>query len=614
MAARFRELLDPRLSLGARIGWIAGLIAVLATLTGSFVAGNVARQAIERDIGLLYADQAQNISIAIDRRLSNVIVALNLVARDEARDASTYRPGADRPLADLVAGNIDDIVWAGIVDAAGTVESGSGGRFEGTSVAGEPWFKKARQGPVLGPLETLPGHDAAGGQAAANGRNTVIPVAVSIPNGTGPSGFLVAYFNANALPLIWSNLGAASVQARQAEILVYSEAGQRLLAENLPSKDNDKQSFSNIRQSIDRSGNDPNVGSLVTSRHLIGYARSVSTPDMPGTNWTVLVREPLSTAYAPARKLALLLSIAGLSVGAGLFVVTAMVTWATTRRLKLIALSADAMGSGAAPNFAGIAGQDEVARISRSLATLFNNLKQSNVELSDLNRDLDRKVLERTREAQRLADENRNAAIIRDRLRISRDLHDTLAHSMLAMLTQIRLIRKLARKKPELIEEELANAEQAAVEGLATARAAVIDLRYFAVRDDGLGPALRRLAKRLMERVEVEVHMEIAPPAASLAGPKAETVYRVAEEALHNIEKHANARHVDIGLTLDPEGVDRRLTLTIRDDGKGFDRKEPSENHFGLVGMREQADILGGDLRIDSGAGKGTQVSLTLLL
>ena len=134
---------------------------------------------------------------------------------------------------------------------------------------------------------------------------------------------------------------------------------------------------------------------------------------------------------------------------------------------------------------------------------------------------------------------------------MSRDLHDTLAHSMLAMLTQIRLMQKLYKSIPELIKDELAHAEKAAQEGLNLARDAVTGLRYFAVRDDGLEQALRKLIRHLKERVEIEVTLEIENAASALAGPKVETVYRIAEEALHSIEKQADANQVNIRVKLD---------------------------------------------------------------
>jgi signal transduction histidine kinase len=194
---------------------------------------------------------------------------------------------------------------------------------------------------------------------------------------------------------------------------------------------------------------------------------------------------------------------------------------------------------------------------------------------------------------------------------MSRDLHDTLTHSMLAMLTQIRLIQKLYKSRPELVKEELGHAEKAAQEGLNLAREAVIELRYFAVRDDGLEQAIRKLVKGLKERVEIEVTLEIDDATSKLAGPKMETVYRIVEEALRNVEKHAKADHVIIRIELDQtDPGNHQLKLSIEDNGRGFDQNAPAPGHFGLLGMKEQADILGGKLSITSASAKGTRIQL----
>jgi signal transduction histidine kinase len=328
-----------------------------------------------------------------------------------------------------------------------------------------------------------------------------------------------------------------------------------------------------------------------------------------------VVRESLYAAYQSADRLAESIFLGGIVLGAALSLSAAILTRLALRRLTAIAQSADALRLQQVEDFAEVGGRDEVARISRSLSSLFSSLKASYRELAELNQNLEQRVTERTREVQRLSEEMRSAAITRDRLRLSRDLHDTLAHSMLAMLTQIRLIRKLFKMRPEQVEAELAHAEEAAVEGLAKAREAVTELRYFAVRDDGLEQALRRLVARLKERVEIEVSIEVDPAAASLAGPKAETVYRVAEEALHNIEKYAHSTHAAIKVKLDTlMPAHPKLCLLVEDNGDGFDPQSSKDGHFGLIGMHEQADAVGGSLLINSAPSQGTRIKFDVPL
>ena len=213
-----------------------------------------------------------------------------------------------------------------------------------------------------------------------------------------------------------------------------------------------------------------------------------------------------------------------------------------------------------------------------------------------------------------MAEENQHAAVLRERLRIARDLHDTLAHSMAATLAQIRLVRKLATVAPERLAEELERAEEVALGGLQEARSAVTRMRYQAVRDDGLGAALGRLAKRLRLRKGMDIELNVDSGAFVLADERAETVFRVVEEAVHNIERHAG---VDRGLIIAKVKQDTAngyLEVVVRDEGKGFDSNVGMIGHYGITGMREQIEIVGGTLLIESVPQRGTQLTINVPL
>jgi PAS domain S-box-containing protein len=238
--------------------------------------------------------------------------------------------------------------------------------------------------------------------------------------------------------------------------------------------------------------------------------------------------------------------------------------------------------------------------------------KQAEIALRELNLTLERRVEARTREIERMGEANRRAAIIRERLRMARDLHDTLAHSLLALLSQIRLIRKLMGRDPAAVEAELARAEEAAHEGLAQARAAVEELRYQAIGEEGLGPALERLAARLRAKTSLEITLHVDPAATGLEDGQAEVLYRIAEEAVHNVERHSAAEHMDVSVRVDRLNGAGHLTLTVADNGAGFDPGAVPSGHYGLLGMREQAALIGAELRVDSAPGQGTRVSVSV--
>jgi signal transduction histidine kinase len=260
------------------------------------------------------------------------------------------------------------------------------------------------------------------------------------------------------------------------------------------------------------------------------------------------------------------------------------------------------------------AGADEVSRIGATLAQLVDQLQAEKQALQSLNVELDQRVAERTRRIERLADEARHAAVTRERLRIARDLHDTLAHSLMALLTQIRLVRKLrGRMDAAALDAELAHAESAASTGLADARAAITQIRDNGVRDTGLGPALQDLIRRLRERTGLTVTLAADDAAAKATDERAETVFRIVEEALRNVERHAGAQQVHVSLsTVAADGQLARTRVEVVDDGVGFDPLLPRPGHYGLRGIREQAVLIGASLAVHSAPGQGTRVELEL--
>jgi signal transduction histidine kinase len=255
------------------------------------------------------------------------------------------------------------------------------------------------------------------------------------------------------------------------------------------------------------------------------------------------------------------------------------------------------------------AGRDEVAVLGRAFARMLNALRRERDELDQLSQELEQRVQARTREVERLAEDSRYAAVVRERLRLARDMHDTLAHTMMEMLMEVRTLRTLHVRDPDKLAAELERAEEVARNGLKEARDAVIDLRLNAVRDLGLGTALRGAANRFAERTGLEVRFSADAQAASFADPRAEVVFRIAEEALRNIGQHADASHVDV--TLEDVGDDA-LQLTIADDGAGFDPAEPHPGHYGLLGIREQAQMIDAELDLSSAPGQGVTLRLRL--
>jgi PAS domain S-box-containing protein len=206
------------------------------------------------------------------------------------------------------------------------------------------------------------------------------------------------------------------------------------------------------------------------------------------------------------------------------------------------------------------------------------------------------------------AEEARRNAVMRERLRIAHDLHDTLVHSLVALAPQLRLIRKVAGAGAgEKLLEELGHADAAVRDGLARARAALSDLRAQNVEPQGLSAALETLGRRFSERTGVPVLVEIEQRAHGAGGEMAEAFYRITEEALRNAELHASADEVRVSLSADDSGT---FTLIIADDGRGFDPSQEPIGHFGLVGMREQAEMVGGRFAVFARPDAGVRIEV----
>jgi signal transduction histidine kinase len=282
------------------------------------------------------------------------------------------------------------------------------------------------------------------------------------------------------------------------------------------------------------------------------------------------------------------------------------------RRIGVLADLADSVRTRHVVDSSRIERKDEAARIGDTLAGLVAELQKDKAELQTLNAELDARVAARTREVERLSEENQYAAVIRERLRIARELHDTLAHSMMAMLTQMRLLRKFVDTNPGVLKDELARAEEAAQAGLNEARAAIAQMRYNSVRDTGLDAAVGALAKRFEQRTGIAVAYRCAPEVAGLGDSRAETVFRMIEELLHNVERHARAREVRVELRFDRFAA--ALAVVVSDDGIGFDADLPLAGHYGLRGLREQASLIGAVLTIETAPQRGVSATITLPL
>lgn len=202
-------------------------------------------------------------------------------------------------------------------------------------------------------------------------------------------------------------------------------------------------------------------------------------------------------------------------------------------------------------------------------------------------------------------------AVSHERLRLARELHDLLAHTMAGLLVQLRAIQSLVTANPEAARAELRIAEEAARQGLVETRNAISNLRSSQVQDLGLAVALRHTVEQFQQRTGVTVRFEQRGDSAGIPAQTAEALFLIAQEALRNIERHAAAAHVSV--SLDAAGAEcAGCTLTIQDDGVGFDMQAIGAHRFGLRGMEERAALIGARLQVFSRARQGTTITVAL--
>jgi signal transduction histidine kinase len=196
-------------------------------------------------------------------------------------------------------------------------------------------------------------------------------------------------------------------------------------------------------------------------------------------------------------------------------------------------------------------------------------------------------------------------AISRERNRLARELHDTLAHSLAAVTVQLEGVLALWDHNAEAARTMLASASQNARSGLVEARRALKALRASPLEDHGLAVALGNLARSAAARANLQLALESPTDGLALRADQEQFLYRVAQEAISNVVRHAHATELRVTLHRN----NGQLVLTIADNGQGFEQASAdSSGHFGLKGMQERVEMAGGWFTVESARQRGTTV------
>ncbi len=592
--ALLREL-DPRHSLVAGLIWLVVALAASFAVAASVWAGRIAREiVVQQHVRrlVLETDQlASDLGQAVSARLAAI----------RALDGNAE----PKELFKRLIAAYPDLGWISIADGSGMLLAANGSMHPGNSAGSSAWFQQGLKGPWVGVIEESRRSSAGPllGDLAAPLRDSSGRVV----------GVIAAHLNWPWAAADVQRLSDTLDRRGSAQTLILNRAGivavgpdplrngpwnGAVLDEAPPIEP------SPVHSAAPRFERLPNGDIVLVTRAPVSVEAAQLTDA-----WSVQLSEPKELVYQRANSLAIRILWISICLGAAMAVLGTLGARHLTNRLKNLTRSAAAVGRNEVARIEVPRGRDEVAQLAAAFAKVLDDLRLERSELLMLSSDLERRVAVRTREVERLAKESRYAAIARERLQIARDLHDTLAHSMMAMLSEVRLLRKLQGHDPASLGEELARAEEVAHAGLNEARSAIAQMRVNSVRDLGLGPAIAKTIERFKDRTGLAVEFSFDPDSARFGDERAEVIFRMTEEALRNIERHARATRVCVALR---SADAAHLQLEIADDGVGFDTSLSRPGHFGLIGLREQAQLIGAELRIESTPDCGTTLTVSL--
>ena len=220
-------------------------------------------------------------------------------------------------------------------------------------------------------------------------------------------------------------------------------------------------------------------------------------------------------------------------------------------------------------------------------------------------------ALRRSREELQVLGAAAHQAREQEKNRIARELHDELAQGLTALQMDVAWCREKLPPGQDSLINKLERMETLLDTTVKATRRIASDLRPLMLDDLGLLPAVEWLVENFTQRTGVPCELAVSTSDLDLHGTHTTAVFRIIQESLANVAKHAKASRAEVSI----EQTDVDITISVRDDGLGFTPEDPRKPHsFGLVGLRERAHLLGGEAAISSSPGKGTNIEVRLPL
>ncbi|MEN8235249.1 MAG: ATP-binding protein [Actinomycetota bacterium] len=328
--------------------------------------------------------------------------------------------------------------------------------------------------------------------------------------------------------------------------------------------------------------------------------------------FTVVLEQPIDVALALPRRLK-----AQLFMWSGLgFVIAMMVAWFTTRAVvrpaQELTLAAERIGRGDLDTPIQVNARDEFGVLADRFESMRRQISSAYEAVGEANRVLESRVKERTTQLGNLL-RRIITAQESERKRLARELHDETAQTLGALSIALGRAADSLPADAGASHDQLTKAKEMVRLLIEDTRRIIVDQRPLILDDLGLIPALRWYSESRLNDIGIETSFEVDGQRDRLPSHIESALFRIVQEATNNIARHADAKHVHIRVTSREETV----RIVVSDDGKGFDSDAApgaNDGHLGLAGMRERADLLGGEIVIRSRPGEGTVISIEIPL
>lgn len=338
-------------------------------------------------------------------------------------------------------------------------------------------------------------------------------------------------------------------------------------------------------------------------------------------NWGLAIGSSESETFAPVRELQRDIFIFGTVAFAVIFLATVWGTRLLVRPVKMLTHAAERIAGGDLGSPVQVHGAGEIGALVESFEVMRVRLQQSHAEITAWSNGLETRVKERTQALEKLNTELQRQEAERrellervinaqeeERKRVARELHDETGQALTALLMSLESVEANLPEIAAPLREPLGRTRELTQHALQELRTIIYDLRPSVLDDLGLVPAIRRFAEQRLEAQDIAVEIEANSWSKQRLPSAVETVlFRVMQEAVNNVARHAEASHVHIAL----ETCGDTVTAQVEDDGKGFELEGPRQG-WGLVGMRERVKLVGGTVEVESASGKGTRVGIRI--